>query len=338
LPPERYFLGVTRRDQHAFTFLLRSKQKIPQVAQKTFPNTINFLAGEGVCFTHTPSITYHRYKTSWRYELMDALRNAAGILGTGARLSSDITLLAYIFMIVPGMIIGFGFARRKMFVPHHKMVMTSIVIINWILIGLVMYLSYSQFVAPSVPEKLGSDPIILTPFVHLLLGLSAQVMGTILVLRMWLEKVLPKWMLFEPIKFWMRLTLVLWLLAAIMGAVTYVTWYGMPFSRPANQQPASISGTPEATRDAASPAGTLDPAATPEATRDAASPAGTPDPAAIPEATRDAAPPAGTPEAAPVATPEATREVSMVQTPESGEDSSGRGRGGSDNSGKGSGN
>ena len=40
-----------------------------------------------------------------------------GLLGTGASLLADLTLLAYLLLIVPGMLAGFVFARRKHFEP-----------------------------------------------------------------------------------------------------------------------------------------------------------------------------------------------------------------------------
>ncbi|HRE49485.1 MAG TPA: hypothetical protein PLD47_17300 [Aggregatilineales bacterium] len=225
-------------------------------------------------------------------------RSAAGFLGTTARLGADLTVVAYILLIVPGMIIGFIFARRKMFVPHHKFIMTTIVIVNWVLIGLIMAISYSNYVRPSIPEKLG-QPFFLTPTVHLFFGGLAQILGTILVIRMWFEYQLPKALRFEPIKPAMRLTLACWLIAATLGILTYITWYGVPFSGVAAP---SVDATPAATQEA-------DPAATGEATQPPLSATGeaTSAPAATGEATSA---PAATDEAtsAPAATAEATPE------------------------------
>lgn len=58
-------------------------------------------------------------------------------------MTSTTVLLIYIFLLVPAMLVGFGFARRKLFVPHHKLVMTSITAINWVLIAWVMVGSYA---------------------------------------------------------------------------------------------------------------------------------------------------------------------------------------------------
>jgi len=170
-----------------------------------------------------------------------------GILGTNAPLTRDLTLLAYIFLIVPAMLTGFAFARRQMFVPHHKLTMTSIVIVNWLLIIFLMLVSYRLAVAPKFPDKL-NDPSLqfnIVPTIHLLFGLAAQIIGTILVLRMWFENVLPPALRFEPIKPWMRLTLALWLITATLGAVTYLTWYKPRAA--ATPTPAGIIATQQAT-------------------------------------------------------------------------------------------
>jgi uncharacterized membrane protein YozB (DUF420 family) len=238
------------------------------------------------------------------------------------------------------MLVGAVFARRKMFVPHHKMVMTAIVLLNWVLIGVVMLTSYTQGVAPSVPAKL-NERFFLTPSVHLALGAAAQILGTILVLRMWLEVSLPGWLKFEPIKFWMRLTLVLWLLTATLGVATYVTWYGVPFAARA-ASPTGGTGdsnaTPEATMEATREA--ADPNATPAATKEASDPAGTPEatkeataPSTTPEATQEAT---AAPVATPESTPEATKEVGGNGREDDDDKSGGNSGKGSDNSGKGS--
>ncbi|MCC7450163.1 MAG: hypothetical protein IT324_22285 [Anaerolineae bacterium] len=208
-----------------------------------------------------------------------------GILGTNAPLTRDLTLLAYIFLIVPAMLTGFAFARRQMFVPHHKLTMTSVVIINWLLIIFLMLVSYRLAVAPKFPDRL-NDPSLqfnIVPTIHLLFGLAAQIIGTILVLRMWFENVLPPALRFEPIKPWMRLTLALWLITAVLGAVTYLTWYKPRAAAPPT--PAGVVATQAAT-----------PAATEEATPGGAA------------ATQEATPASmvATQEVTPVATQEAT--------------------------------
>jgi uncharacterized membrane protein YozB (DUF420 family) len=130
--------------------------------------------------------------------------------------TSDMVFLAYVLLIVPAMIVGFVFARRKMFVPYHKFTMTTITIVNWLLIIFVMAVSYKNYVLPSVPAKLG-DLGILVPTIHLVPGLIAQLLATYLVIRMWFENQLPEWFKAKNFKFFMRTTLALWLLTFLIG-------------------------------------------------------------------------------------------------------------------------
>ncbi len=132
----------------------------------------------------------------------------------------DLVLLAYILLIVPAMLVGFFFARRKMFEPYHKLTMTTITLVNWALIILVMLATYRRDVAPQVPQNL-SHVDVLIPMLHLLPGLIAQLLATYLVIRMWFERQLPDWFKVKNIKIYMRTTLALWLITALMGALTW---------------------------------------------------------------------------------------------------------------------
>jgi uncharacterized membrane protein YozB (DUF420 family) len=197
-----------------------------------------------------------------------------GFLGTGASLLSDLTLLAYILLIVPAMLIGFVFARRKLFRPHHKAVMTGITLVNWALILYVMAVSYAGGVAPGIPGALG-DVRIWLPTVHLLFGAAAQLLATYAVVRMWREdtqtaaakkrgesgdQLRRYW--FKAAKPVMRAALALWLLTAALGIGTYAAFYGGGAAASA-ETPAE---TPEPAATPEAGAATSEPAATPEAT------------------------------------------------------------------------
>ncbi len=196
-----------------------------------------------------------------------------GFLGTNASLSSDLSLLAYILLIVPSMLVGYFFARRKMFVPHHKLIMTAIVLINWVIIVLLMALSYNDGVAPYVGSSLG-DARVLLPTIHLVTGALAQVIGTYLVLRMWFENQLPAWFKVKRIKRWMRLTLALWLVTAALGITTYFVFYTPTVTASGVDvlPPAVTQEAPQATEEA-TPAD----AAAPVVTEEAPAPVTTPE-------------------------------------------------------------
>ena len=131
---------------------------------------------------------------------------------------NDLVLLAYIVLIVPAMLVGFVFARRKMFEPYHKFTMTAITIVNWLLIIFVMMVTYSALLGHPQPI---TQPVMLFPTLHLISGLIAQLLATYLVIRMWFENQLPEALKVKNIKLYMRTTLALWLLTAVLGLVTW---------------------------------------------------------------------------------------------------------------------
>ena len=198
------------------------------------------------------------FPTDWRTE--------EGFLGTGASRMSDMTVIAYIILLVPLMLTGFTFARLKRFVPHHQVVMTLIVLFNWGLISFIMAASLRDVVDV---EGLDSTDYRLLPIVHMLFGLTAQVVGTYLVIRMWFEESLPAALKIRKIKPFMRFTLACWLIAAALGITTYVTWYD-PFSDDTDTITPVV--TPEATEEpeiTETPPAAEVPLVTPETTEEA---------------------------------------------------------------------
>lgn len=190
------------------------------------------------------------------------LRLEPGFLGTGASLLADLTLLAYVLLLAPAMLVGFFFARRKWFEPHHKMTMTTITLVNWVLIIALMLGSYAQGVLPNLGANL-SNPVFLLPTLHLITGALAQITATYLVIRMWFEDGLPDWFKVQNIKRPMRFTLAAWLVTVLLGVGIYVTWYV--------GQPAPAQDAPVATQEAVA----TDEAAQPESTEEALSPEAT---------------------------------------------------------------
>jgi uncharacterized membrane protein YozB (DUF420 family) len=266
-----------------------------------------------------------------------------GFLGTGASFLADITLLAYVLLLVPGMLAGLYFARRGKHRPHHKYTMATITIVNWILIIFLMLVAFFTDVASGVAAQ-PENTRFLMPAVHALLGGPAQLLATYVIYRMFKEdrdvaaarkrgetQLSRYW--FKNAKPIMRLTLTLWLITAALGVVSYLIRYEII---PAYRLDGSIAApvaTPEITPEVDSPPATPElastgeitaPAETPEvaATEAAAEPAETPEVAATeeitllaeivevaatPEVTPEISEPAETPEV--VSTPEVTPEV-----------------------------
>jgi uncharacterized membrane protein YozB (DUF420 family) len=159
----------------------------------------------------------------------------AGFLGTGASLATDLTLLAYLLLIIPGMLAGWYFARNGQHRPAHKWTMITITIVNTILILGLMVVAY-RF---DVVDNISSQPDnfrYLMPTIHALFGLPAQILAIIIVINMLredsavaaakkrgetdLSKYWWKWA--KPV---MRLTIVLWLITASFGVISYLIRY-----------------------------------------------------------------------------------------------------------------
>ena len=166
-------------------------------------------------------------------------RTDEGLLDTGAPLMADLTVLAFVLLLVPGMIVGFVFARQKRFVPFHQVTMTTVLLLNWGLIAFIMAAHFEGYSGEGASTRTIVRP-------HALIGLIAQIIGTVLVLRMWFEELLPRSLRFGQIKVFMRATLALWLIAAALGVATYVRAYE-PFNGDSDDAAPVI--TPEPTED-----------------------------------------------------------------------------------------
>lgn len=174
------------------------------------------------------------------------LRGREGFLDTGAGLMSDLSLLAYVLLLVPSMLIGYVFARNKKFVPHHQVVMTGVMTFNWALILFIMAVTFNA-ISDDIPDNVEDESYFL-PLIHMLIALSAQILGTYLVIRMWFENELPAWAKVKKIKPYMRLTLAGWLIAAALGIATYVARYNLP------GEGADVKSVPAATPEVTEPA------------------------------------------------------------------------------------
>lgn len=213
-----------------------------------------------------------------------------GFLGTGASLLADLTLLAYLLLLVPGMIAGFVFARRGKHRPQHKYTMISITLLNWVLIVFLMLVAYNFDVVQNIGQQPG-NPRYLIPTIHGVLGLVAQLLATYVIYRMLREDsqvaaaqkrgekgdaLRRYWFLnAKPI---MRLTLTLWVVTALLGFFNYLIRYDLlpAFTGNPPGRPVVTEEAPAATPDIVmteAPSATADvvvteeaPAATPEAT------------------------------------------------------------------------
>lgn len=218
-------------------------------------------------------------------------------------MTGPINLVLYLIFIVPAMLVGFVFARRKMFVPFHKLTMTAITLTNWVLIVIFMSRQYARAVVPELPDGL-RELTYLLPTLHLLIGGIAQLVATYLVIRMWIERTpiekrVPRQLLLRRIKPVMCTTLALWLITAALGLSIYLVWYVTPVDAGADSAPAT------ATEETAPTGETLE---TPVVTEEAAPAAATSTPGTMPESPTATEPPE----------PEATEEPVPATTEEAG--------------------
>jgi uncharacterized membrane protein YozB (DUF420 family) len=202
-----------------------------------------------------------------------------GFLGTGASLLADLSLLAYILLIIPSLVAGYVFARRGQHRPQHKWIMTGITVFNWVLILLLMIAAYRFDVVDGIASQPGNIRYLL-PTIHGLLGLPAQLLATYVVYRMLREDAqvaaarkrgeanLSRYW-FRQARWTMQVVFWLWLATALLGIGTYLVRYNVVGG-------GAIGGdmpAPVATEEVD------DPAATPDLTPEPDDPTATPEPA-----------------------------------------------------------
>ncbi|MBZ0295944.1 MAG: hypothetical protein K8L99_25515 [Anaerolineae bacterium] len=285
---------------------------------------------------------------------MDLHLEPPGFLGTGASLLADLSLLAYLLLIIPLLLIGVFYARRGLHRPHHKWIMIGITAINWLLILLLMIASYRLDVTEGIFREPGEFRYLL-PTIHGILGLPAQLLATYVVYRMLREDfqiarakkrgetdVERYW--FKQAKWTMWVITGLWLLTMLFGVSTYLVRYNilevealdLVVPPPVDTEEPGID-PPVATEDVALDVDEIPCIDSPLATEEA-QPNATPDPLATPcvvppLATEAVAPPVNTEEVN-VVPPVSTEEIR--DDDEDDDDDSGQGRGRGRGRGRGS--
>ena len=148
-----------------------------------------------------------------------------GFLGTGATFEADVNLVVQLLM-AAALVAGVVLARRKRY-RAHGICQTTVLLLNLLMIGLVMWPSFRRQVNPSLP-KLLHKAYYAAPMIHAALGITAELLGLYIVLVAGTD-VLPAWLRFRNWKLWMRTELALWFVVVISGLGTYYAWYIAPF-------------------------------------------------------------------------------------------------------------
>jgi uncharacterized membrane protein YozB (DUF420 family) len=150
---------------------------------------------------------------------------AKGFLGTGATFGADINLVVQLIMGL-ALVTGDLLAKHKRY-RAHGVCQTTVLLLNLLMIGLVMWPSFHQQVKPAMSKVLHKW-YYEAAAIHAVLGITAEVLGLYIVIVAG-TNVLPQWLRFKHWKRWMRTELVLWAIVLLSGLGTYYAWYVVPF-------------------------------------------------------------------------------------------------------------
>jgi uncharacterized membrane protein YozB (DUF420 family) len=148
-----------------------------------------------------------------------------GFLGTGAPFGADFNLVVQLIMGL-ALIGGVLLAKQKRYTAH-GICQTTVLLLNLVMIGSVMWPSFQQQVKPALSKVLHKW-YYEAATIHALLGIAAELLGLYIVIVAG-TNVLPQWLRFKHWKLWMRAELVLWAIALFSGVGTYCAWYVAPF-------------------------------------------------------------------------------------------------------------
>ena len=148
-----------------------------------------------------------------------------GFLGTGATFGADLNLVVQLVM-AAALVAGAGLARRKRY-EAHGICQTTVLLLNLLMIGLVMWPSFMEQVKPALSKGLHKW-YYEAAIMHAALGITAELLGLYIVIVAG-TNVLPQWLRFTNWKRWMRTELVLWATVLLTGVGTYCAWYVAPF-------------------------------------------------------------------------------------------------------------
>ena len=146
--------------------------------------------------------------------------DAAGFLGTGARLAADVNLIVQLLMGF-ALLLGMILARRKLY-RAHAVCQGSVVLLNLVMIAAIMLPPFARDIAPGLPHRLGQS-FYFFPTLHAVLGSVTQLLGLYILIRAgtnWL----PEALCFQNYKLWMRTALALWWIVIFLGLATYYVW------------------------------------------------------------------------------------------------------------------
>ena len=148
-----------------------------------------------------------------------------GFLGTSATFGADVNLVVQLLM-GGALLAGTLLAKQKRY-RAHGICQTAVLLLNLLMIGLGMGPSFQQQVRPA-PSKVLHKWYYEVALIHAVLGIVAELLGLYILIAAG-TNALPRWLLFENWKRWMRTELMLWSIVVLTGVGTYYAWYIAPF-------------------------------------------------------------------------------------------------------------
>ena len=148
-----------------------------------------------------------------------------GFLGTGATFAADLNLVVQVVM--GAALIGGAFLAKRNRYTAHGICQTTVLLLNLLMIGLVMWPSFRQQVQPAMSKGLHKWYFEVA-LVHGVLGITTEILGLYIVIVAG-TNILPQWLRFNHWKLWMRTEMVLWAIVLLGGLATYCAWYVAPF-------------------------------------------------------------------------------------------------------------
>jgi len=148
-----------------------------------------------------------------------------GFLGAGATFAADLNLVVQLVMGTT-LIAGAYLAKQKRY-KAHGVCQTTVLLLNLLMIGLVMWPSFQHQVKPAL-SKVVHKWYYEVAIIHAVLGITAELLGLYIVIVAG-TNVLPRWLRFKQWKWWMRTELALWMIVLLSGVGTYYAWYMAPF-------------------------------------------------------------------------------------------------------------
>jgi uncharacterized membrane protein YozB (DUF420 family) len=144
-----------------------------------------------------------------------------GFLGSWASFSADVNLLIQIAMGI-ALLAGTFLARAKRYAAHGAC-QAAVLIMNLPMIAIVMWPSLHTRVLPRLSSHYRKRTYAIAT-AHGVLGVVAEIFGLYILLVAGTDIIPHSWR-FQRWKLWMRIELVLWWVALLLGFGTYYVWY-----------------------------------------------------------------------------------------------------------------